>query len=53
MSVAGTLRAGTGAVYQRVLQAPGGSAFQILFSDSTGAQFRETAAPRLSVIRIR
>ncbi|PYO62319.1 MAG: hypothetical protein DMD28_06090 [Gemmatimonadetes bacterium] len=53
VSVSGTLRAGTGAVYQRVLQAPGGGAFQILFSDSSGAQLRETTAPRLNVIRIR
>jgi len=53
VSVSGTLRAGTGAVYQRVLQAPGGSAFQILFSDGAGAQLRETVMPRLNVIRIR
>ncbi|OLC09061.1 MAG: hypothetical protein AUH42_00030 [Gemmatimonadetes bacterium 13_1_40CM_70_11] len=53
VSVSGSLRAGTGAVYQRVLQGPGAGPFQVLFSDGNGAQLRETTQPRLNVIRIR
>jgi len=53
VSVSGTIRSGSGAVYQRVLQAPGASGFRVLFSDSAGAQIPLAVAPRLNVIRIR
>jgi len=53
VSVSGTIRSGSGAVYQRVLQAPGASGFRVLFSDSAGRQLPVAVAPRLNVIRIR
>jgi len=53
VSVSGTIRSGSGAVYQRVLQAPGASGFRVLLSDSAGAQIPVAVAPRLNVIRIR
>ncbi len=53
VSVSGTIRSGSGAAYQRVLQAPGGSGFRVLFSDNAGRQLPLAVAPRLNVIRIR
>jgi hypothetical protein len=53
VSVSGTIRSGSGAMYQRVLQAPGASGFRVLFSDNNGNQLPVTVAPRLNVIRIR
>jgi len=53
VSVSGFIRSGSGAVYQRVLQAPGASGFRVLFSDSAGRQLPVAVAPRLNVIRIR
>jgi len=53
INVSGTMVSGSGAAYQRALQAAGAASFTLLFSDETGAQLKTTVVPRLNVIRIR
>ena len=53
INLSGTIVSGSGAAYQRALQAPGAAGFTILFSDGTGAQLKTTVVPRLNVLRIR
>jgi hypothetical protein len=53
LRISGVMRAGSGAAYERALQAPGAAGYTLLFSDSTGAQLRSTVRPRLNVVRVR
>jgi hypothetical protein len=53
VNLTGTMRAGSGGAYLRVLQAPGAAGFPLLFSDASGAQLSPSVVPRLNVIRIR
>jgi hypothetical protein len=53
INVAGTIYAGSGGAYRRVLQGPGDGEIRLLFSDSTGALLQESVLPRLNVLRIR
>jgi hypothetical protein len=53
INLSGTMMSGSGAAYQRALQGPATAAFNVLFSDGTGAQLKSTVAPRLNVLRIR
>ena len=53
VNLSGRMWSGTGAAYQRVLQAPGDAGFRLGFGDSAGVQLPGALEPRLNVIRIR
>ena len=53
INLTGTMWTGSGAAYQRALQAPGAAGYALLFSDGAGAQLQQSVRPRLNVMRIR